>query len=429
MGKFGIQDKIKRLLHSLPSSKLPDEDRRKFIAWLYNLSAEKRPEPEHVFAGRPRSFAGATAALVAVLVALTYLLLPQCPYVSDPKGTVKIYRASNNQWVFAERSKIRLYKNDVLKTFQDGQADIVLPNRYHLRLKNDSEIRVASLPSRILPGTIKYGLSKGRVYAYYNKKQALKKEFDIATGEADVSAVGTDFMVISTPALDRTWVGVMDGIVRVQGIDIKTPPVLVEPGEKTIINKGFAPQEPKRLLENELLEMEELYRIGTKPQVALLISTGKTRTRELLSLALLYISSDSRGAFPEKMERVEKRFRSIMGTGAKDKYLENIKEFEEIVDRYPNPKYNIQFLLFIAAYYEYAGEHNKAIETFGKVINDYPRSNLASVAQCAIGIIYEEKLNEPDKAKIAYQKVISSYPRSAEIEEAVSGLARISSKK
>ena len=53
-------------------------------------------------------------------------------------------------------------------------------------------------------------------------------------------------------------------------------------------------------------------------------------------------------------------------------------------------------------------------------------AHLASLAQCAIGIIYEEKLKDNKKAGTAYRKVISDYPKSPEIEEAQAGLIRLS---
>ena len=61
---------------------------------------------------------------------------------------VLVTAASRNEWVFAEGGNLTLARNDILKTFTDGQADLVIPGLYHIRLKNDSEIKLAKAPSR-----------------------------------------------------------------------------------------------------------------------------------------------------------------------------------------------------------------------------------------------------------------------------------------
>ena len=114
-----------------------------------------------------------------------------------------------------------------------------------------------------------------------------------------------------------------------------------------------------------------------------------------------------------------------MREDSKEKHMESIKEFEAIVNNYPNPKYDVQFLLFIASYYKDLGEYQNAIAIFERIVRNYPHSSLTSIAQCAIGIIYEEKLKDNDRAKAAYLKVLSNYPQSPEAEEATAGLGRL----
>ena len=426
-----IQEKVKKLLKGPPGYSLSEHKRREFIARLYDVTAERKSvRDNHVFR-KPVYIAAMAAAMFVFAVCLDYLFIPVYPSVSNIKGDVKIYRHIKNEWTFVEGPKVTLYRNDIVKTFENGEADLIAPGMYHMRLKNGSEIKLASSSSRALPGAIKFELSKGKVFTHYNKSKKKPKEFNIETSQAVTTCLGTDFMVDASPASGRTWVGVLDGVVKVSGrealelSEVKLNTVYVNAGEKTTVYPGASPLKPARLMENELLEMEELYRIGTKPQVALLISTGPARVRELLSVTPLYISSEKPGILPEKIEKIAESFNKAVRERSKKKHIESIKQFEEIVASYPNPKYDVQFLLFIGAYYEYLDEHNKAIETFQKIITDYSASNLASIAQCAIGIIYEEKLNDPARAKIAYQKVISYYPRSPEVEEAAAGLERL----
>ena len=101
---------------------------------------------------------------------------------------------------------------------------------------------------------------------------------------------------------------------------------------------------------------------------------------------------------------------------------------EEVVEKHPNPKYDVQFLLYIGAYYEYLSYHEEAIATFEKVLKKYPDSPLASIAQCAIGVIYEEGLKDAERANAAYEQTLQKYPNSLEaiwVEERL-GLKKVS---
>lgn len=425
-----VQDGIKRLLKDPPQHKFSDAKKRELIGRLYKVKEEKK-----IVHFEPFKFAPAYATALATLLIIfgyAHFFSPLYPVVSGTKGALSVCRSGEGKWVTVQKPKLRLRENDIIKTSGKGRADIVIPNLYHVRLKSNSEIRLAKAGPRISSESIKYDLSRGKAFVYYKKGKSRRKKFEIDTPEAGLSVVGTEFMVKTMHGAQSTWVGVLDGAVRVAGRDVKSAllkpepeTVRVEAGEKSTVRKGQAPARPKRLLENELLELEELYRIGEKPQVALLISTGKSRVRELLSLTPLYISAEMSGILPEKIEEIAKIFNKAIEEGSKAKHIESIKEFENIIRYHPNPKYDVQFLLFIGAYYEYLDEHQEAIDTFQRIIVRYPKSNLRSLAQCAIGIIYEEKLNAPSSARIAYKKVLSEYPESPEATEARRALARL----
>jgi TolA-binding protein len=428
MDEKNIQDTMKAMLSALPRRELPEAKTTEFIARLYRVSEERRSVIDFVLAGRVRVFATVAASLLVAILSYNYLFMPISPVVTNVSGTVKIYCAGKNEWKFAKKNRdVRLARNDILKTFDDGQADLVIPGVYHMRVKRASEVRLAKSVSRAMSGDIKYEVVKGKTFTNYDKKRKLGKEFNIETEAAMITALGTDFMVEVVPA--STWVGVLDGMVRVRSVGPETlarSSVTVEPGQKTLVRKGSAPEKPERLMENELMELEELYRIGTRPQVALLISSGRTRTRELLTATPLYVSSRKPGVLPAQMEAIVKTFNEAIKSRSKERYAANVRQFEELLEKYPDPKYNVQLSLFIAAYYEHLGEHDKAIESFRKVTEKYPGSALASIAQCAIGIIYEEKLGDTAQAKQAYETVIAKYPDSPEAEEAKEGLERLS---
>jgi hypothetical protein len=433
-----MQDEIKRLLENPPQLKFRSEKRKELIARLYEVEKERKSIVDFVPVRRLAPAFATVLATALLIFGYTYLFVPLEPVVFGARGNVTVYRSGEKRWVPAGDSKLKLGKNDIVKTAAASEVDIAIPALYHMRLKGNSEIRLSRTRSRALAGAIEYNLSRGRVFAYYRKGEGGKKPFEITTPEAAVSVTGTEFMVKTAQAAPKTWVGVLDGAVRVTAKDIRKgflkPPegrgsVLVEAGEKTVVRKGRIPDLPRRLLEDELLEMEELYRIGEKPQVALLISTGKSRVRELLSFTPLYIASEKDSVLPEKIKEIAPIFREAMLEGSKEKHIDTIRKFEEIVRTHPNPKYDVQFLLFIGAYYEYLDEDEKAIETFRKIIDEYPKSNLLSLARCAIGIIYEDKLEAAGEARLAYAKILSDYPRSPEVYEAEKGLERLTTKR
>ncbi|MFH1593522.1 MAG: tetratricopeptide repeat protein [Candidatus Omnitrophota bacterium] len=424
-----IQEKMQKLLKDPPEYTFSDVKRRELISRLYSISDEKKIADSIPF--RLRYAYAAILASFLLVFGFTYMFLPVYPVVYGIEGKVKVFRAARKEWSPVQEGKTRLAKNDIVKTLEGGQADIIIPRVYHMRLKHDSEIELIRASSRVFAKGVKYNLFKGKVFTYFKKSGKDGKAFSIDTSQAVSSVFGTDFMVQAIPDMHKTWVGVLNGVVRVSSKEI--PPlerredasVFVEAGEKVVVQQSRVPTAPGRLMENELLEMEELYRIGKKPQVALLISTGKSRVRELLSATPLYISSEKSGILPAKVEEIARTFSQAIREGSKEKHIDSIRQFEEILSKYPNPKYDVQFLLFIGAYYGYLDEHNKSIETFQRVIDKYPKSSLTSIAQCAIGVIYEERLNAAEEAKTAYQKVISKYPRSPEIEEAQTGLKRL----
>ena len=427
--EFMIQEKIKRLLKDPPGYKLSDGKRREFIARLYDVTEEKKNIVHYIFSKESRRLVGAAATLSVLFFVYNYLFAALNPYVCNATGTVKIYRSARNEWVMFENGRSRIGKDDIVKTFSDGGADLTIPNLYHIRMKTNTEIKLALAGSRAIPGKTIYELAKGKVFTD-KRHSGMREPFEICTPEARARALGTEFMVESIPELSRTRVSVLDGAVRVTSIKsdglIPDDTVMVEAGEKTVVNKYAAPERPAVLLEDDLRELEELYRIGEKQQVALLISTGRGRTRELLSYTPLYISAGKPSFLPAKIEQIARQFSHAVKEGSKEDHLNSIKEFEEIVDRYSNPKYDVQLLLFIGAYYEYLNEHEKAIETFGRVVSRYPRSSLASIAQCAIAIIYDDALKDSRKAKESYGKVLSDYPKSPEAEEALAELEKLS---
>jgi len=445
------EKRLKGLLGSLKEIKISKSGRDRFMSEIDRLPAHRKPgldlsdfrrrieigaeelvgKVQEVFVRPVPAYARAAVLLLMTVSVYFYTLHPQTPAIQNVKGMVKVFNAGKGEWMIA-KNNLRVKRNDIIKTFGDGRVDVELKDVYSMRLKSDSEITVGQLSPRIKPRNIKFYVEKGKVLAYYKKSKARRRAFELETKEVVASALGTDFMLEAMPKMEKTWVGVLDGIVKVTSIDVpegikpKDATVYVESRQKTEVLLGRIPKKPEMMIEEEWLQLEELYSIGKKPQVALLISTGPTRTRELLAIAPLYISDEEPSVLPKILRKLVEDFNVAIKEASREKHIENIRQFEDIIKKYPNPKYDVQFYLFIGAYYEFIEDHARAIATFRKAIENYPESPLASVAQCAIGIINEEKLKDKEKAKEAYQNVITKYPASPEAKEAISGLKRLS---
>ncbi|MBF0217472.1 MAG: tetratricopeptide repeat protein [Candidatus Omnitrophica bacterium] len=372
-------------------------------------------------------FAAALALVIGV--ALYLLVTPARPHVSNAKGTVKIFDSSANRWYFAGEGYPGLGEGDIIKTFDDGECDLVSDGKYYMRLRSGSELLIKELPSKIFRSEIKYVMDKGDVLTYFRKVLPIHDKMSLETGSALVSVVGTDFMVKSAPSMANTWVGVLTGAVRIDGKDIdgrikKDGGILVNPGEKVVIDKGKNPPEPSRMLGGEIADMSELYGMGNKEQVALIISGGTERVKEMLEMPIVYISDKSSSALIREMGKILGELKEAFVEGRKDKYLSNIASFEAFLDEHPDPKYDVILRLFIGAYYEKIGEHAKSIAVFGDISRKHPDSALLSLADCAIAVIFEGPLADPDKARELYRKILEKYPDSPEAEYARLRLVR-----
>ena len=101
-------------------------------------------------------------------------------------------------------------------------------------------------------------------------------------------------------------------------------------------------------------------------------------------------------------------------------------EFQKVLEKYPESEWadNAQFGLGLI--YEELGDYQKAVEELGKVVINYPKGDKAPNALFGIGEIYERRLkNEPSKLSLSsltlknnsqaietYQKLVDNYPGS-----------------
>ena len=372
-------------------------------------------------------------AVMTIAVFLTVTIfwnqISATPAIASVQGDVEIYNAKDKIWRSAEEG-MRLNTGDVIKVAKASRINIK-SRRYEIMLKENTEARAIDVEKPFRRSdAVSFGLDRGKMLVSTREKFK-ELEFKVESPLAEIKAIDTGFLVGVSPAEDdKTWIGVLNGRVEVDSkIELAGLPskVVVDAGKATEIHPGSTPTSPRYLLENEWKEVQEIYRIGEEPQVALLVSMTPRRVRELLRPAGIYISAKKTEAMPTELVKIIAQINEAIIQKDREKHLEAIYSLEELIEKYPDPKYNIQFLFFITGYYYYVDEYQKATAVLDRIVEEYPISNLASLAICAKGLIYEENIKDPVNAALAYRTVLAEYPQSLEAEEAASGLKRLSS--
>jgi len=348
-----------------------------------------------------------------------YSIQPASPAATGVEGIVMV-QARGASGESAIPPHYALKEGDTISTKSGSQVDIGLTDRYAIRVKPGTTLRVAKLAPRLGRGTVDLRLSDGNMLIDIEKGFKGSK-FLVTTEAGTAKALGTKFIVSSSRrGKARMDVDVLEGRVVVESsyrpadMLIAKQTVIVGPGQKTEVTEGRIPAPPQRLIESEWRRLEELYQIGRKPQVMLLLKNTPDRVRQLLEPCPIYISDEKPRELPADLEDVVKRIGEAIDTGDTSKHLESVRILEKIVRDNPNAKYNPQLLLYIGSYYEYLGRHQDAIRLFREALRRYPESQFSGIAQCAIGIIYDEELKDPGMAGEAFRAVLKHYPDSLE---------------
>jgi len=365
-----------------------------------------------------RSFAA--FALLSFIGVFLYALQPDYPVIVEKEGYVALRTAKSNVWSAATLAT-RLRAGDTIATKDGSQLDIRVSTKYAVRVKGGTKLNVATLTPRYGSGKALYKLSGGKILVSIDETFKGSR-LEVETDEAVAAALGTKFTVDASgrDQKSRSAISVLEGKVEVkssytpESSMLAKQTVLVGAGEKTEVFRNRVPLTPQRLVEKEWEDLDELYQIGKKPQVALLIKNRPDRAKQLLKPCPIIITDEKPREIPPLLEEAVVKMREALESKDERKHIASAKLLEKIVDEHPSRKYDVQLLLFVGAYYEYLGHHKDAIKRFERIVREYPESPLASIAQCAIGIIYEEKLNEAGKAKEAYGVVIQNYPNSLE---------------
>ncbi|MBF0215730.1 MAG: FecR domain-containing protein [Candidatus Omnitrophica bacterium] len=369
-----------------------------------------------------------SVSLVAVFAGLNFYGNDE-PSVSEINGTAFILRNSANGWLKIDPGT-KLKKGDEVRSAGTSELVIALPSKYNIKLRPGATIEVAMLTPRNRHGICRFNLKKGDMLVDIDKPFKGSK-FEVETPNAKVRAIGTKFMVSQDKQNDRTWVGVLEGKVdvssRKERLSLAKVPskVVVDAGMKTEIPQGEAPLTPVPLLMEEWQKISDLFMLGKRTKVALLLSNDKNRVLELLSPCPIFIQDQIPRTIPVQLEEALYLINEANKNGDKAIHLDGIHKLEEIVKKDPKAEYSPKLLLFIGSYYSYIGEDIEAIRAFSVVFKLYSDSGLAPLAKTAIAYLKETRLFKKTEAKAIYLEIIHNYPASPESSFALDRLSSL----
>lgn len=100
------------------------------------------------------------------------------------------------------------------------------------------------------------------------------------------------------------------------------------------------------------------------------------------------------------------------------KYVEALKEYQNVIDEYSSGEYREKSLMTIASMYHMylipnitqTESNEKAVEYFRKLYKEYPKSKDAPKALFLTGFILSNDLQKLEEAKLAYQTFLNEFP-------------------
>ena len=353
------------------------------------------------------------AFMFGALFSGLYYAEQDMPSVSTTVGSVMVSRGEHSAWEKIDKNYV-LHKGDRLKTGDDSEADIALLSKYSIRLKENTVIKIAKLSPKYRNGVARIALSDGQIMVDIEKGFKGSK-FDVETMDSSIRALGTKFVVRGDSNDEKAWVGVLEGkVMAATNEEVGGDSVIILPGMRSEIKKGAGPASPLPMIEEEWRGISELYMLGKKTRVALLVSSGQERVMELLAPCPIFITDQEPRVLPGQLEEAVILINKALINDNRGMHLEGIHKLEELVRSDPGADYNVQLLFFIGSYYRYINMYVQAINTFKTIIEDNPNTPLASLAECAIGVIYRNDLRDRINSKIMFVKVLRDHPASPE---------------
>jgi len=364
--------------------------------------------------------------VVAVSSGIRYQSIQNMPVVEFTSGDVRIYRPAQKTWIVPTPS-FKLRAGDKIESQEDSIINIASHDKYRARVKGDSLIVISKLNPGWRRVDTDFSISRGNIMI--NTSRGFKgSSMKIYTPACDAEVVGTAFMVEVSDS--RTWIGVLEGkiklISRVHPLkegEAHRVATFVSSGQKVTIRPYFCSTVPELFSEVEWRVAQELYQLAESPKIMLLVGTGPDRIDDLFKHAPVYIPAVERRAVPSRIQNLIDTISNAAGVEEDTSVDSYLKELELLLGKYPNPKYNVEILMFIGSNYHAIHDYENALRVFRKVVTEHPDSSLASLAQFAVGTIYQQDLKDSVTAERTYKELIKAYPDSVEVIRAKQALA------
>ncbi|MFH1540821.1 MAG: FecR family protein [Elusimicrobiota bacterium] len=162
----------------------------------------------------------------------------------EVKGVVEILKDGETEWIPVV-SKMPVQLKDRLRTVKNSSCNLELDDGSIIFIDENTEASVEIFELTSEKHNSKISLWFGKIIANISKLKNTKMEIHSPT--AIVAVRGTEFIVETD--IQKTDVGVFDGEVDVKNTEgDEIFEVIVKSDEETLVQKGFKPRSPSRLL-------------------------------------------------------------------------------------------------------------------------------------------------------------------------------------
>jgi len=415
--------KLGQALKALPPQEPSADFDRRF--WEnFETQAAARPAAGLKIGLPVRLFLGAGLAAALVLLALP-ALRPASPKVSALFGKIELETRSGKTW--AAEAGQDLQNGQKITTGRSGWAVIDLENKCQIKIHPDSEVLIQRLKPRFLPGNTVLHLAKGEILVSTGHGERAKYPVEIRTPDAFASAIGTQFAVKTGPdPAAASIVRVLEGQVAfgamMKNAKVGSSRQMIGPGYEASVSDGAV--KPRKMVEETLAELEELFQYNRANRAVLLISMGPYRVRDLLSPCMIYLRFEKPDRNTAEIVNVVRRIQAAGKEKDPSKHEDIVRRLESLIDKQPI-EMRPALTLFCGAYYAFLKDYVKSAEVFEAAAKKYPDSSHRSLALLAASIVQKKHLrNFPVATELAI-KVLEEYPDSYELTGAKAVLGYI----
>lgn len=171
--------------------------------------------------------------------------------IDNMRGDVKIFKASKNLWVPAQKL-IPVEEKDTIKTGKLSFCQLILDDGSAFRLDADSQLNLQELKiekkNDVKVQTYHLKVDFGVLLSVFNKKGDQGAKFKVRTPIAVMSIRGTDFAV--SVKGNKTQVGLFDGEMGVASSENENQEIALKPDQEVNIAKGKSPEKSDFLSSN-----------------------------------------------------------------------------------------------------------------------------------------------------------------------------------